>query len=78
MLPALIETDPVSERLLSPAERTSIEKRIEDSVFHLPSILEKRAREARSLPKRQRTRHGLIAATAAQMEVNGFDGLTIE
>lgn len=78
MLPALTETCPASERSLSPAERSSIERRIEESVFHLPSILQKRANEARRLPKRQRTRHGLIAATAAQMEMNGYDGLTIE
>ncbi|MEY8837604.1 TetR family transcriptional regulator [Cribrihabitans sp. XS_ASV171] len=78
MLPALIETAPASERLLSPAERARVEKQIKASVFHLPSILERRAREARGLPKRQRTRHKLIAATASQMEVNGYDGLTIE
>jgi len=78
MLPALIESVPASQRLLSPDERARVAKQVEATVFHLPSILERRARAARSLPKRQRTRQKLIAATAAQMEVNGYDGLTIE
>jgi AcrR family transcriptional regulator len=78
MLPALKETHPASERPLLPEERAQIRDRIEESVFHLPSILNQRAKEAHGLPKRQRTRQKLIAATAAQMELNGYDDLTIE
>ncbi|SLN75679.1 Bacterial regulatory proteins, tetR family [Oceanibacterium hippocampi] len=47
-------------------------------VFYLPDLLRERADNARSLPKRARTRLGLIAATAAEMDRVGYEKLTIE
>lgn len=78
MLSGLSASRPVDRPPLTPAQRARIETRIAESVFHLPTILRDRAVEARRLPKRQRTRHSLISATAAQMELHGYDGLTIE
>lgn len=78
MLSTLKESHPGSKRTISNEERELIAERITTSVFHLSSILRQRAEEARGLPKRQRTRQKLIAATAAQMELFGYDDLTIE
>lgn len=54
--------------------------KIEDDVapFHLVSLLQERAEEARGAPKRIRTRMTLLAATAAEMESTGYGGLTID
>lgn len=78
MLQPATRSIPETGQALSAADRARRVAGIEASVFHLPSILEQRAKEARRLPKRLRTRHSLIAATAAQMEVHGYDSLTIE
>lgn len=46
--------------------------------FHLATVLAKRAKSAGGAPKRTRTRLGLLAATAAEMEIAGYYGLTID
>jgi AcrR family transcriptional regulator len=46
--------------------------------FHLASELSDRVDLALKLPKRTRTRHSLIAATAREMERVGYEGLTID
>ncbi len=53
---------------------------IEDDVahFHLVSLLQERAEQARSAPKRIRTRMSILAATAEEMESTGYGGLTID
>ncbi|HRL21402.1 MAG TPA: TetR/AcrR family transcriptional regulator, partial [Alcaligenes sp.] len=45
---------------------------------HLPTVLRAWAQRQSNLPKRIRTRHKLIAATASVMEQCGYEGLTIE
>lgn len=45
--------------------------------FRLVTLLEQRVEQAGSAPKRVRTRMSLLAATAAEMEASGYDGLTI-
>lgn len=44
--------------------------------FHLATVLAERVKAAARAPKRTRTRLGLLAATAAEMEIAGYHGLT--
>jgi AcrR family transcriptional regulator len=48
------------------------------AAFHLPTVLAERVPAAGKAPKRVRTRLALIAATAAELEDSGYDGLTID